>query len=171
MACTVTEFIQGWRKKFGCGLLLVASAVTLAWVRSLSLRDEIQIPWGESSFLEIISDRGFLHVNFYHNIPSNPPIPNWQSRGHLPGDHRVLYRELSLDERLNWRLQFWGSDTGNLYSILPACDGFNETFLAAPYWGVALPLSLISAGLLVRRSGKSSSKSSESMGTVQRATE
>lgn len=139
------------RRKLGVLILLMACTAAAGWARSFAFRDQILLPLGEDHFMEIVSSQGFLETNFYWNIPSNAPDPDWQSQPLRLTSARPLYRELGFDERFYWRIQFLGCEAGSLYSVLPACAGFTQTFIALPWIVVALPLTALSTVLILRR--------------------
>jgi hypothetical protein len=39
------EFFRGWRRKFGIGILAIACVFVVGWTRSLSVADEVNIPY------------------------------------------------------------------------------------------------------------------------------
>ncbi len=149
------EFFKPWRRKISLLTLMMACISMAGWARSQTTWEEIQLPCGDAKYIRIVSSRGFVDSSFYFNIPSNTPNPNWASVQLHPLCDRSIYREMGDDERLNWRFQLLSFDVGNAYSILPACDGFNETFIAVPYFGCIVPLTLFSAYLLLSMPRKS----------------
>ena len=130
------EFFQGWRRKMGCVLLLVAAAFTGGWIRSLSVVDTF----------------GFVN--------GDPQSPIWIGSvdstfvlvGRIPVDWTTIPSTLNL-----WETEPFVPDTELMpegtqwsYRYFRFGYGFNSfcQFVAIPYWMIVIPLITLSAGLI-----------------------
>lgn len=110
-------FFQGWRRKIGFGLLLLACALIAPWTYSYSLVVAIEVP------------RPYLQ----HAIESR--------NGHLLWTAHPVSRS-------HWKWAWYSPDDPR-----HGLDPFEDEALRArewiiPYWGLVLPLTAISAGLI-----------------------
>jgi hypothetical protein len=137
------RYIYSWRRKAGFITLVIACLVAGAWVRGLMIEDSFH-HYNESSEWFFGSTNGGLYVNWLHFDPESSsslakePLkecPFWMSTA------RASYRftgadELPIDWDWNW--------CGFKYF------GYERDFTAIiPYWSVALPLTLLSACLIL----------------------
>ena len=158
------DFFHGWRRKTGYVTLAVALVLTCGWVRSFFVADILLITFPRT-FYEFDSNR--FGISFYQRTWIDPDIflewarfPQMQVQFH-PGvrvPRRVTGR-LSVYGPLSsvpagWRWEFWGFYFGK--GPRPGKDGrFSRihrnivTQLIVPYWSVVLPLTALSAYLLL----------------------
>jgi hypothetical protein len=67
------EFFNGWRRKAGCGLLVMACALMGLWIRSCIVIDNVRIPFGNQR-LEFATFRGGLYLELL-------PAPTFRNSG------------------------------------------------------------------------------------------
>ena len=134
------EFLKGWRRKVGCVTLVMALAFTMGWVRSVSVSEGavIQFPaW--THFL--ISTGG--HFSWMANFPaSDRPVEETV-------DHSFVYAEIEW----KWRCRWHGIDIGEGHLM-----GFPLKAWVIPYWSIVIPLTLLSAYLLLSKPHNSTPK-------------
>lgn len=111
-------FVQGWRRKIGCGLLILACALIAPWTYSYSLVVAVEVP------------RPYLQ----HAIESRS--------GHL------LWTAYPVSKS-RWKFAWYSSDDPR-----HGHDPFEDEALGTrewtiPYWSLILPLTAISAGLIL----------------------
>jgi len=141
------DFFKGWRRKMGVMTLVMALVFMAGWVRSLTCYDAVGYRWSNVEQVDFISFQSVLYLwNQYPSatsttlrIASNRTYPiHWYSY-RLPKDGLVLS---SANLQWNWRYFGFG-----------ICE--NQTTedqmqsLAIPYWSIVLPLTLLSAYLLL----------------------
>ena len=150
----MTEFLRGRRRKIGCVTLVMACGLTLVWLRSDVIRDNIvlcpsffrpQIPW----YGEIVSLQGSLGWHRYQmesgngGIGANAPVSlSSYSVQHYSGSSPRS------EETLVWQ-RTWGAfryGAGKTH-----VRGMSVQVWIIPYWAVVLILTLISAVLLLTR--------------------
>ena len=134
----MVEFFQGWRRK--TGLVLLATALLWAgiWGRSLVIHD-IVIVATSNQHHRLISERGIITWMRLPDWRSQPPYFNWHQRSifEFPDGNRYLRR---------WRFLEFEFTTG-----IEAANGAKFVRYAIPYWSIVLPLTLLSALLLLRK--------------------
>ena len=152
------DFFKGWRRKISLALLAVALLLTVPWMRSYVVFDEllVQPPVGiddigprlkhivrsedgaiswdrttNSSGQAIISDTYVTSWNCYHRPPP--------SMVGIPSSQTIAF---------HWRRQFAGFDFGAATQHSLWLRSYSE-FWTIPYWSLVLPLTLFSAYLLL----------------------
>ena len=150
------EFFRGWKRKLGVVTLVMACVLTAGWVRSQSLVDDYCTGNGtlpDRFRIRSCSDR--ITVISEHNKS------NWNRPGGWG------YRRLEVKDLVNSptgyefeierhvfeydaHLRFWGFEYGFLReAIQPSTRQFRATFCTIPYFSIVLPLTLLSAWLLL----------------------
>ena len=131
-------FFHGWRRKLGCVTLVLACVFTVGWVRSLLIGDIFNHVASKHIDEDFSSVKGFLSWDRFsytleaHNFPTR--ILWWHPKGR---------KDLPLSE-INW------SFCGISLSEHQWADHL-ETFLIIPYWTLVIPLTLLSAWLLLSK--------------------
>jgi hypothetical protein len=59
----MSDYFSSWRRRAGCGLLLIATILAAGWLRSWIAVDYLRIPIGSYAF-SVVSSEGTLHVFF-----------------------------------------------------------------------------------------------------------
>ena len=145
------EFFQGWRRKTGLALLAMAVLLTVAWFRSLVITD---------AFSTVVL--GDLHV-----VQSGHGVAVWARPLGSTIDFGGLYAHVKVENRHlslhNLKIEHWRSDKNWRccwqYGIGNAAVGSHEQvgsglrtlWWRAPYWVLVLPLTLLSAFLIVSK--------------------
>ena len=118
------EFFYGWRRKTGGFLLVMACVLMACWIRSLRFTDSIAFP---------IQKRQFI-VSTYQGV--------------------VFWAGLD-DSSFEWSCEFSSPPDEPLFAVrddqlLPAVESINGMDVwTVPYWSVTIPLTLISAYLIL----------------------
>ena len=146
------EFFKGWRRKAGLVTLAMACLLTCAWMRSYMIRECVCIP-RRSSDHNIESHGGGLH--WYRDTPS---IGNGGIRWHSEslstplisggiGISPISLRRLIGKAEWGWR---WaGFDFGVVIIEGRISSVRRSDFCIVPYWSLVLPLTLLSAWLIL----------------------
>ena len=113
------EFFHGWRRKAGCVLLVAAAALLGVWIRSGVIPDYMQYEWGGS----------------VHTIKSENATLSWTSCD-------------SVERQEYMRLELRRQRTDHSGSIeIPLPRSYRKR--TVDYWSITLPLTLLSAYLIL----------------------
>jgi len=133
------EFFKPWRRKIGVVTLVLACVFMGGWVRSYSFTDQLIPPGQTSTFHVWVSLRGrFAWMKVQGQAARvAPSLPMFSS---APGNSPCpIDREYS---KWYWQFMGFGSGTGNAHIYL---------FWTIPYWSIVVPLTLLSAWLLLSK--------------------
>lgn len=118
-------FFKGWRRKVGCVALIFALLVLLAWARSYAVVDVIRFVSGRNQFyIHAIEGRTLCHV-------STAGIGSWNS-----------WQTASLANESVRR-----SATNHFENIVR--ESSSEELVLIHFWALALPLTFLSAYLML----------------------
>jgi hypothetical protein len=154
------EIFDGWRRKVGVCTLLIACVLSGLWMRSRVLHDSFYTNGNESSFQIVSVDRKLAFSLVTPRYASRPLI-NWETgRGHdsvigfeydedgRPSAYDPTIGDSSIGlgkKQIYYRMVFLGfqiSDHRDYYGTrIKAC--------MIPYWSIVLPLTFLSAYLLL----------------------
>jgi hypothetical protein len=152
---------DGWRRKTGCVTLLLACAIYGAWIRSSTVTDSVNCySWWKVMQSLVSSDGSLSWERRDTTAVRNREVPFWK-RGPA-GRKRRAQRGLpqlafirsesivargKLNRRLDapdiiwhWRWHGFGSGTWPAH---------HTTLWVIPYWSIVLPLTLLSAYLIL----------------------
>ena len=145
------EFFQGWRRKIGVLTLGLACGFAAGWVRSFSQRDLVAIKFSSQS--SVFVESAEQTIGFGMERANSQPIwdifPAWQtspSSGIKPLDD---------DQHVRWNKQWHDFGIGGNYQDYP-----DNLLLEvhAPYSFIVLPLTALTAFLLLSKPSKSTPK-------------
>lgn len=136
------EFFRGLKRKVGVVTLVMAFLVLGWWCRSLPTFDEIVTPMGNHTWFGLISIRQSLVLE----KDSGGSLLRWG----LPRATSFPWTEIDpLDSRVTWYWTSCGFGIGEVPStpliLLPV------TIFMVPYWSILIPLTLLSAWLLLSK--------------------
>ena len=148
------DFFSGWRWKIGCLTLLMASVFMAGWVTSLANFNQVRFPLSTHQYLNLVSleqsfrivwecdkvesstwsDAGFFSMSIQDcdNLE-----PDW--RAHVGPDDFCLNMPFRLRRKVDW--------------VQP--QTYSVRTMSLPYSTVVIPLTLLSALLLLSRPRKS----------------
>jgi len=134
------EFFNGWRRKTGCVLLVMAALLTGAWLRSYVFLDEISFHMLGTSG-DIDSERGKL-AYIRSSLQSSSTVA------------RYSHELKDLDRGSTWLSVYDSPATTHWrweYGGFLFCESTNHhsRVWAIPYWSFVLPISLLSAYLIL----------------------
>lgn len=153
------EFFKGWRRKVGCAALVMSLLLTGGWIRSLGLCEEIYSSYGVRSLAFLASGDGYVacghaRANNADGFPQKSDWPTLSPEG--------LYNAL---KAYRWTGPCVGFGLGTLeIDEHTAAELESSLILAAPYWSIVVPLTLLSGYLLL-----SSPRSQKSVASTQTA--
>jgi hypothetical protein len=153
-ACSVGEFFKGWRRKAGLVALAMAVLLAMAWMRSYVIRDEVGLS-ANGHDLVVQSKHGrLLGISLDVEV-----VAGWTSQPHPSdskffGDH--FYNRFS--HSFEWQREICGINFGRGHLRQPGNPDAGFHAMQLPYWSLVLPLTLLSAWLILgkRRKAKGS---------------
>ena len=121
-------FFKGWRRKVGCVTLVMACVLATGWVRSCVATDCVELQTGQR-FFGIGSCCEYLILVKCSESRGFQPFVNWEFDGIEPVEH---------DDSSGRMIYTWVTPhrTPNECSLIP-------------YWSLVLPLTLLSAYLIL----------------------
>ena len=122
------EFFKGWRRKVGCGTLVMAMAFMLGWGRSLVCYDWLALSSGSKQYVVMSQDQK-LGLQHYDGNQWSPNTLDWGS-----GLHTDLSDDLN-GKRFSWH-HYWFFHIG-------------DDIWVVSYWCLTIPLTLLSAYLVL----------------------
>jgi len=143
----MSEFFRGWKRKVGVATLIVACVFAALWVRGQTIKDVYQFGSGEGPFFNtLVSSRfGLMWLRYqatdgttYSWNPGWFEVPIDATTTLHSGECRLIYD-------IQWRLTWWGFDFCNSAKG----DQIHAVHRNIPYWSIVIPLTLISAWLLL----------------------
>jgi hypothetical protein len=148
------EFFRGWRRKIGVVTLMMACVFMALWVRSQINLNVVTLPfkYPETDSLAPVT---------IDSIISRAHSVSWTRKRYvggarLTGDPGLSYPKWSSiseyferdPSQVKWRLHWCGFQICDLQK---PNDEFSESNVSIPYWAVVLPLTLLSAYLLLSK--------------------
>lgn len=140
------EFFQGWRRKVGCVVLVVACVLASAWIRSVYVADLVTVQLGSFRAL-VLSGNHQAGIFILRDTPVDVFIRH--RRDLLAGVHEIweFDRTRSFDSRL---LAFQSLNADLLYVTYGVDSSTSQTTVPLIlYWPIVIPLTLLSAYLIL----------------------
>lgn len=141
-------FFHCWRRKAGCVTLVMSCVCMAAWVRSLSTKDEVSLRQNIGVTHHLISNHSrfaWKTVTIDDPVSTNFLITFYFSEL-AKDDGFCFYR--GPDPQWIWRREWCGFEFGE---FRPNGPPWTEEIWVIPYWSVVVPLTLISAWLLLSK--------------------
>jgi hypothetical protein len=136
------EFFRGWKRKVGVVMLLFACVLMMGWVRSKFRMYEASMPIGRHVLAEIISEREYLFVG----IERDDTCENGWNEFRLGSEPTRRFPQ----KQIAWLWCFgigWGRD----YETVGRWIDRDAILFICPYWSIVIPLTAISAWLLLSK--------------------
>jgi hypothetical protein len=137
-------FFHGWRRKIGVVTLVMACVLTVGWVRSVSIRDEINVPIGQKMAEKLLSVKQSL---CWVHFPMGSRLLLWKTvllRRDEPEENHWQHGRVGM---FRWTHQWCGFRLGTFE--LTGRKRPLATAVAIPYWSLVLPLTFLSAYLIL----------------------
>lgn len=142
------EFFHGWRRMVGGVVLVMACAFMGLWTRSQQMRDSVQVRIADNAaYLFIWNESELVWQSLHLDLTETIQLRRFAILGiSVPDNHRHFY-----DRRQKAAAK---EDYLHSVSFKPMGDSWRESEikLAAwtiPHWSVVLPLTLLSAYLIL----------------------
>ncbi|WP_157605455.1 hypothetical protein [Schlesneria paludicola] len=128
------DFFRGWKRKIGVVTLLMACILSSFWIRSQAVEDALISP---ITNVRIESTTGRLRIGIFHSVPGSWfSWPDWRSR--------------SVAAPLNYPWSNWQLGLVHGTNIRSKSDP-RDLLIIAPYWLLVVPLTALSAYLLISK--------------------
>jgi hypothetical protein len=138
------EYFKPWHRKIGVLTLVMACVFASGWVRSFSTFDRLQWRSDEKGICLVTSNRGLLlWEGVEESIPFQLTLPSF----YLTGD-ATTYNFLDNGQHVTWH---WGSCGFEFGETTFRITGWSKAFRIIPYWSIVVPLTLLSAYLLLSK--------------------
>ena len=145
------HYFKPLRRKIGFVTLVMACVFAGAWVRSVGIHDLVGVNFSSQSSVFVESSEqtigfGMERANSKRIWDSFPAWKTEPSSGIKPLDDK---------EHVRWNMQWHDFGIGGNYQYYP------DNFLLevhAPYWSIVIPLTLLSAWLLILKPRPSTPK-------------
>lgn len=133
-------FFRGWRRKLGCVTLLLACVVTGWWIRSFYICDDIRVPGRTPAFHLFFTLPNWFGWVWVENADGGVP-PRYRSgkTAYSTTVHEYSYRP--------YRFVYGNVDPK--HPLAQTMEAGPHFYLS--YWMVVLPLTLLSAYLLLSK--------------------
>ena len=133
------EYFKPLRRKFGVLTLVMACVFAAGWLRSLEMDDEVRLPTeGEINHFLTSSNLGLEWTTVIRQMPPQPSTFRRISRP-LEGGRRKIYAS----PQYVWSINWCGFRVGG--------QGIDQITRIVPYWSIVIPLTLLSAYLLLNK--------------------
>jgi len=136
------DFFRGWRRKIGCVTLLLACLFATGWIRSQIVADVIMFHCGPRTTGIVYSVRNCLSLTSRQDgvLHSEVSIPIWHESSIAD------FPDPAVVDHFEWQCPKCGS------SFLVGGEvGLLARFSHVPYWSIVIPLTLLSAFLLLTK--------------------
>jgi hypothetical protein len=157
----VREFFRGWRRKAGLVTLVISVALVGAWMRSAIIADVIQLKH-EDSYQFIGSMLGSMRWSRWTSPSVSGPQHSWVPSFVWDSHDANAFQGDAFEEaEVDWRWKWLGFEF--LHATIRRPSGMNgqTSRWSVPYWSLVLPLTVVSAWLLISkpRAAKSAKES------------
>ena len=150
------DFFRGWRRKVGCITLMMACAFAAGWVRSKSRQDDVRISVGYLPlfFNSCNGQLTWWQLQYLETVPTYSFVFDWQTNPETRG--RIFsFSKVVVPKK--------GRSSGPVHVRIPRAELLEQALLVnwtADYWTFTIPLTFISAWLLLSKPRKSLPKKS-----------
>ena len=138
------DYFKPWRRKIGVMTLLIACVLAAGWVKSAAFNDLIIFPIGQDLRFGVVSNRGRIAL-VRHDWHENAPTLRtyWFSASFAEHPDAVFILD---HEELQWLLRL-----GAFGIRQRLTSSFTVSLIQLPYWSIVIPLTLLSAWLLLSK--------------------
>lgn len=149
----MSGYFKPLRRKIGILILVLACVCTAGWVRSRSTFDMVALP---SRFMNVTLVSGEGSFGMTENAVFNFRQVTRQEHGRsiMRVEIIQMIKQTSRDELRWWKFN------GAEFRLFRSISGSERPIPLIPYWSVVIPLTLLSAWLLLSRPRQKHTKSS-----------
>ena len=148
------EYFRGWKRKIGLLVLGLACVLLVWWVRSIRTKDVFQLRVAKTRVCFLTSNKSWIYWQFVReSFPSQLTLQQTTIVGFAPPSITLSsWHFVSSADDAN---QFVVLTTEQLSILVNAqrsyYPGLKMEVLGAPYWSLVLPLTALSAYLLLSK--------------------
>lgn len=139
-------FFHGWRRKMGVITLVMAMVGMAGWIRSKTEFDCFALTDNSWQHITLQSSCGTLSL--FLNTLNSPQLTFWWSGEISKPDDLTDPIKDCVGCYVEWQRN-WGGFTAASYYVKDGTEIIRTGLCIFPYWSVVLPLTLISAYLLL----------------------
>ena len=148
------SYFKPLRRKLGAVTLVLACLSVVGWVRSLSMLDVLTFATSDRLW-RLTIEEGELEITQYVRISGDPRLREnigWKSASNVDSRgrksrHGYIMSNLAIADT---KSEFLGFAYSTKKWVTPALD-VDQSYFVFPYWSVVMPLTLLSAWLLLSR--------------------
>ena len=155
------EFFRGWRRKVGCVALVMACVIMGLWFRTHFVEDVILSGNGKGTIISVQLSRSGLLLNRYEGVVMKPGVKWWREgpvKDQIGPPRAFFTREKVTFTRQS---QWYVFGSGEIQNDL----GNTMSFWVLPFWSIIVPLTLLSAYLILWKPRKRESRPPQSQDT------
>lgn len=153
------DYFTPWRRKLGVVTLVMTCILMVGWVRSIEKRESLHLTlWQVQNIVisvdgKLVIARCPVNMNFgaveWISLPTTSVFG--PRNGSLrPVDASTLFNVFRGNfNKFEWRRQFFGFDCGVIVRV--SDSALRIRYIFAPYWSLVIPLTLLSAWLLLSK--------------------
>jgi len=139
------EFFQPFRRKLGALTLVLACGLMVMWIRSGIVGERLSFATNQNQVHLFSSNCGNLSwTRLTGGTTSDPMYQKWDAQPEQ-------WQNVILQQDEDWVIVHAGK------AVSITLPGIVFEFLVVPYWSIVLPLTLVSAWLLLGKARKSAS--------------
>ncbi|MDB5342191.1 MAG: hypothetical protein JWP89_568 [Schlesneria sp.] len=140
-------YFHGWRRKAGVAMLVMALALFVTWGRSQIIYDGFVILMSDMRY-DINSDRSRFSFEWGREEEPSTLFTWWVTDTYKNWDIRLLgFLDDDAKTAFAWRLDLVGCSIGTCSPH--RANPFERSFVVVSYWVAVLPLTLLSAYLIL----------------------
>jgi hypothetical protein len=145
------EFFHGWRRKAGVVTLVGALAFMVLWIRGIVVTEMFCTGTGNGlMYHSLVLGRNGIRWERNQSDGELGWMEGWTS--HMPSWPNDPLHGYTVPTVIEWRLQFGGFDFGRFHEQEYTASVVE--WWAIPYWSTVIPLTLLSAYLILWKARK-----------------
>ena len=144
----MAEFFHGWKRKTGVLTLGMACVFAAGWVRNYTVQDMLLIRSDQEHFHLLVSGHdGLIWMKIVDVVGFSTGRPFYDTD---VADHSDPFEAINAE----WKWKWLGFQFGQGEEIFQTPIGFSMI----PYWAIVIPLTALSAFLLLSKPKRAASK-------------
>lgn len=150
------DFFKGWRRKIGCMTLVMACGFAGLWIRGHAIKDVYQFGNGRGPVYDTVVSSRYGLMWFRYEATDGSGYswnPGWFAIP-INASTELHSEECKIVHDIKWRWSGWGFD----FCDSGKGDRIHVVHRNIPYWSLALPLTALSAFLLLTKPRKTTPK-------------
>ncbi|HEY4258681.1 MAG TPA: hypothetical protein VGM98_00920 [Schlesneria sp.] len=137
-------FFHGWRRKSGVASLVMACVITGAWIRSMMCQTDLSIRTEKHACVGVRSSNQFCAIYY---VRLNIPTLNWDAVNTVEFTTYPFTEQPQMKKWPSGDLRWWFRSV--CWHEVDKGPNHREAFLIIPHWAIILPLTFLSAYLIL----------------------